>query len=151
VFDLSLRVVGGFPGYIYQQQAILGIPPKLNIYSFFGDIYLIIAYQIFSAVIIVIIVDSYSKLSRRKSQRKESLSLNCLVCGLSRTIFNASANLNFRTHIAVHHNVWNYIYYFHYLKSKPQSERNFSERLMMETSMHEWLPNGYSQGFQEPL
>jgi len=131
VFNLSLRVVGGFVGYIYQQQVLKDIPASLDLYSIFGDIYLIISYQIFSAVIIVIIVDSYSKLSRRKMQRKESLSLNCLVCGLSRTIFNASLKLNFRTHIAVHHNVWNYIYYYHYLKSKPQAERNFNEQLMM--------------------
>jgi hypothetical protein len=101
-------------------------------------------------VIIVIIIDAFSKISRRNALRKETLSLNCLVCGLSRTVFNTSSTLNFKTHVAVHHNVWNYLYFYHYLQNKRQMERNAHEWGILLQSAPDWLPNDCAKGFKEP-
>jgi hypothetical protein len=58
VYNLCLKLVGGFVGYIYEKHYNnINYKAGFHFYDVLEDIYLIITYQIFIAVILVVIID----------------------------------------------------------------------------------------------
>ena len=88
---------------------------------------MVLVYQIFFALILAIIIDTFSLIRNEQSARKEYLDGCCIVCNLDKTKFN-SAVISFRSHIAISHNIWNYFYYYEYIYHKDVYRRSLYER-----------------------
>uniref|UniRef100_A0A5K4FB58 Inositol 1,4,5-trisphosphate receptor n=1 Tax=Schistosoma mansoni TaxID=6183 RepID=A0A5K4FB58_SCHMA len=80
--------------------------------SFFVIVIVIILNLIFG-----VIVDTFAALRQEKQNTEELNKNHCCVCGLHRSAFDHS-NTSFDDHVNVDHNVWHYIYFIIYLKTK---------------------------------
>lgn len=68
IFVTTYKSVGGFVGYLFQESN-----DKINSVDFFEifqDIYVVLIYQIFFALILAIIVDTFSLIRNEQSVRK---------------------------------------------------------------------------------
>lgn len=50
----------------------------------------------------------------------------CYICDISREVFEKDAK-SFENHVRYEHNLWNYLYYIVFLKSKPKLDYNGTE------------------------
>ncbi|VDP51034.1 unnamed protein product [Schistosoma curassoni] len=80
--------------------------------SFFVIVIVIILNLIFG-----VIVDTFAALRQEKQNSEELNKNHCCVCGLHRSAFDHS-NTSFDEHVEVDHNVWHYIYFIIYLRTK---------------------------------
>ncbi|CAH8526115.1 unnamed protein product [Schistosoma turkestanicum] len=80
--------------------------------SFFVIVIIIILNLIFG-----VIVDTFAALRQEKQNSEELNKNHCCVCGLHRSAFDQS-NINFDEHIDIEHNVWHYLYFIIYLRTK---------------------------------
>lgn len=111
--------MGGFPGYIFQYKQQGKSDFSLNIFAIFEDIYVVITYQIFFAVLGGIIIDNFSIIRAEEEQKQDNLLSFCLVCGNNRNVINEmKKGSNFSRHIMIEHNVWNYFNYVTYVHRK---------------------------------
>ena len=123
VFVTTYKAVGGFVGYLFLLGK--GEIPKVDFFEVFQDVYVVLIYQIFFALILAIIIDTFSLIRNEQTDREEYLNECCIVCNLDKTRFNSS-KVNFRGHIAITHNIWNYFYYSEYIKHKPYLKRSLN-------------------------
>lgn len=96
-----------------------------------------ITYDVFFFVIIIvlllniifgIIIDTFGKLREDASDKKNLQNNFCFICDISRDAFEAAAHGKqgeeskgdsaFLTHIKKEHNMWDYIFFLIYLKTK---------------------------------
>lgn len=101
--------------------------------------YVILIFQIFFALILAIIIDTFSVIRNEQSSRKDYLDSCCIVCNLDKTNFNSST-MSFRAHIAITHHIWNYFYYYEYIFHKPAVKRTSYEREIFLSKSANWLP-----------
>lgn len=152
IYVTAYKLAGGFVGYLYLKNE--QIPnPKNNPPSFFdlfADVYVIMIYQIFFSVILVLVVDSFSMIRSENFLRQENLNKSCLICSLDRSLFNVSSTTNFKRHLAISHNIWAYFAYYHYILRKPVEKRTQFERTIYLNFNTDWLPNNYALGVKEP-
>ncbi len=111
---------------------------------------MILINQIFLSLILVLIIDSFIFIKAKDAKRSENLNISCLLCNLNRSIFNSSAKLNFKGHIAINHNIWNYFYFNRYIEKKPIKDRSSFEREIFMNHGIYWLPNSFAKGIKEP-
>lgn len=70
-------------------------------------------------------VDSFCELREVAEKRGESLRDECFICGYSRSAYDdLGGDYNFDNHIFQEHNLWNYLYFIHYLREKDPTEYN---------------------------
>jgi hypothetical protein len=69
-----------------------------------------------------IIVDTFGELRQRKQNADADFRSKCFICGCERGSFELEAG-GFEKHTKVHHNVWNYVYFFAHLRmNKDESD-----------------------------
>lgn len=100
---------------------------------------MVLIFQIFFALILAIIIDTFSLIRNEQSVRKDYLNGCCIVCNLDKTRFNSST-MSFKAHIAITHNIWSYFYYYEYIHHKPALKRTSYEREIFLTKSAIWLP-----------
>ena len=109
-------------------------------------------YDVFFFVIIIvlllniifgIIIDTFGKLREDASEKKRLQNDYCFICGISRDAFEAIAydtkensggsgfSSAFESHIKTEHNMWDYIFFLIYLKTKNPNNYLGIERLVI--------------------
>ncbi|VDO59440.1 unnamed protein product [Schistosoma margrebowiei] len=104
--------------------------PRAHVYHWFGmrdnsflfrtiyDLsFFVIVIVIILNLIFGVIVDTFAALRQEKQNSEELNKNHCCVCGLHRSAFDHS-NTTFDEHVEVDHNVWHYIYFIIYLRTK---------------------------------
>ena len=125
VFVTTYKAVGGFVGYLFVKNG--NQIQSVNFFQIFQDMYVVLIFQIFFALILAIIIDTFSLIRSEQSIRKQYLNGCCIVCNLDKTKFNSST-MSFKAHIAITHNIWSYFYYYEYVFHKPAIKRSAYER-----------------------
>jgi len=69
---------------------------------------------------------SLSEVNYLLSYSDEALEEKCFVCGIDDSRF-LEVKKSFETHVSVEHEIWNYLYYLFYLKSKGETELDGDE------------------------
>lgn len=87
---------------------------------------------IFLNIIFGIIIDTFAGLRDEKTAMSEDMNTKCYICGLDRYEFEKNAD-GFKNHIERDHQLWNYLFYMHYLDNKESTEYNGIESFV--TSM----------------
>ena len=94
-------------------------------------------------IIFGIIIDTFGKLREDASEKKRLQSEYCFICGLSRESFETAAlDINgvgvtsdytsaFMNHIKNDHNMWDYIFFLIYLKTKNCNDYSGIERCVL--------------------
>lgn len=88
VLVVHYRMVGGFPGLLFRLNRQKTGQATLQWSDLLDDIYLVLIFLVFQGIFFAILLHQYSKIQKEIADRKDSLAFNCLICGLSRTIFN---------------------------------------------------------------
>ncbi|CAH8561358.1 unnamed protein product [Heterobilharzia americana] len=105
--------------------------------SFFVIVIVIILNLIFG-----VIVDTFAALRQEKQNSEELNKNHCSVCGLHRSAFDHS-NTSFDEHVEVDHNVWHYIYFIIYLKTKSVNDLTGPEiyiNKLIKKREFKWIP-----------
>jgi hypothetical protein len=79
-------------------------------------------------IITGLMVDTFSSLRGEKEDRESTLATDCFVCGTQRSTYEdlglPPAFPSFQDHLASDHDLWSYVFYIAYLKSKVVAEQN---------------------------
>jgi len=78
-------------------------------------------------VVLGIIVDAFDSLREKDRKQVENLSQECFICSRSRAEFEIAEGFGYADHIKLDHNMYNYIYFLHYLKAKDMTEQTGHE------------------------
>lgn len=154
VFITTYKTVGGFVGYLFLKNG--SQITSVDFFEIFQDVYVVLVFQIFFALILAIIIDTFSLIRHEQTERKDYLNDCCIICNLDKIRFNSS-NMSFKAHIAISHNVWNYFYYYEYIFHKSPYKRTPSERHVFLARNANWLPVDSSfdvaeeRALEEPL
>lgn len=81
----------------------------MSAFELFEDIYVILIYDIITALILAVVIDSFTTSRVDKIKQMEHLNNACIVCGIERSKFNIESKLGFTGHYSVNHNLFNYI------------------------------------------
>lgn len=93
-------------------------------------------------IIFGIIIDTFKFLRLENEKRRESDQNICFVCSLDRVKLEKSGK-DFKQHVTQDHHMWNYLYYFYFLRKKDQTEYDGIESYVFECLRNEsleWMP-----------
>ncbi|KAK4470965.1 hypothetical protein MN116_006470 [Schistosoma mekongi] len=105
--------------------------------SFFVIVIVIVLNLIFG-----VIVDTFAALRQEKQNSEELNKNHCCVCGLHRSAFDHS-NTNFDEHVDVDHNIWHYLYFIIYLRTKSMDDLTSLEIYidkLIRRNEFKWIP-----------
>jgi len=85
----------------------------------FDLIFFVVIILIFLNVFFGIIIDTFGELRGRRSEKEEDMKNVCFICSIDRTTFDRNGN-GFDYHISAEHNLWNYVYFIVYIKTKDE-------------------------------
>jgi len=91
-----------------------------------------------------IIIDTFHVLKEIESRDEDDKKNVCYLCGLKRDYLQKNGK-RFDIHCAKEHNIWNYLYFFFYLKDLPIEDMNAIESYifeLIETSEIGFFPQG---------
>ena len=97
-------------------------------------------------IITGLIVDTFSSLREEEADRQDVLRNCCFVCGFTRASYDdvgLQGGPSFDQHCHEVHDLWNYVYFYHYLKRKDPTEYNGVESYvaqMLKDQSLAWLP-----------
>eukprot|EP01062_Namystynia_karyoxenos_P061894 TRINITY_DN5461_c0_g1_i1.p1 TRINITY_DN5461_c0_g1~~TRINITY_DN5461_c0_g1_i1.p1 ORF type:complete len:566 (+),score=182.39 TRINITY_DN5461_c0_g1_i1:354-2051(+) len=83
-------------------------------------------------IVFGIIVDTFAELRAHKELVEEDIRNKCFICGLDASEFERHA-MGFQHHISDDHNLWNYVFFLHYLRMKDQSEYTGQESYVADS------------------
>ena len=109
-------------------------------YDFLFFVILII---IFMNIVFGIIVDSFADLRELRQFIEEDQTTKCFICGIERSSFDRAKPQGFFHHITFEHNMWQYLFFLHYLKLKPVEEHTGQESSvsqMVENNDYSFFP-----------
>jgi len=141
VMEQGLREGGGIGDSI----VIPAFDAPNNAYTrrFFYDIlFFIFIVVILLNIIFGIIIDTFAELRDQKRNRDFDEKNNCFICNLDRSLFEKEGK-SFEHHVQVEHDLWNYLYYIVYLKSKNELHYSGTETYIFEKYSKEdlsWFP-----------
>merc|ERR1712196_432308 len=98
--------------------------------AFLGRVWFDLSYFICTGVLLFNILtglvgDSFCELREAAEKRGQSLRDECFICGYHRSAYDdLGGDYNFDNHIFQEHNLWNYLYFIHYLREKDPTEYN---------------------------
>jgi len=75
------------------------------------------------AIILGIIVDTFSKLNYEEREKRHNMNSECFICGVTRAAVDEHGG-NFEDHIRNQHNMWSYIFMMVHLRQKEPQEYN---------------------------
>jgi len=108
----------------------------------FDVIYFIIIILIFLNVFFGIIIDTFGELRGACSEKEEDMKNVCFICSIDRTTFERNGT-GFEIHTSVEHNLWHYLYYMVFIKTKDVSEFTGIEQYvynMIQDKDIAWFP-----------
>lgn len=79
-----------------------------------------------------IIIDTFAELRDEKSEKEEDIRNVCFICNIERQIFERDTTEGFEFHIAVDHDVWQYMNFIIHLKSIDPIDLNGTESYILE-------------------
>jgi len=98
--------------------------PGPYILRFFFDIsFFVIVLIILMNVIFGIIIDTFSAMREMTENKENDMKTVCFICSIDRYTFDKQGT-PFDIHIKAEHNMWKYLYYLVYLKTKDETEYN---------------------------
>jgi len=93
-------------------------------------------------IVFGIIIDTFSELRGELEAREKDEKNTCFICGLDRREFEIE-DKSFDYHIAVQHNIWNYVYFIMYLSNSDPLDMSGVETYVHErvtNKSSEWIP-----------
>lgn len=106
-------------------------------------------------IITGLIVDTFSSLREEANERSDVLKNTCFICDFTRSSYDdvgLRGGPNFDQHKDDVHGIWNYVFFYHYLKRKDPTEYNGVESYvygMIQDQNISWLPVRSSIAVQE--
>ena len=90
-------------------------------------------------------VDTFSALRDKNEERAIKLRNECFVCGYTRSAFDdLGGSFNFDQHVTDEHNLWSYLFFIAYLRTKDPTEYNGVESYvvnMLDEQDLNWIPS----------
>ena len=77
--------------------------------------------MVFLNIVFGIIVDSFAVLRDKKKDVEEDIMNKCFICDLDRNTFDTYSD-GFQKHVKEEHNLWDYVAFIAYLKTKDPTE-----------------------------
>jgi hypothetical protein len=97
-----------------------------------------------------ITVDTFSELRELKLERLRDTEQTCFICGLNKQIFDRDKiSKGFKTHIAVEHNMWNYLFFMIHLWEQDKDDDDGLEqyvRRCVDAGDINWIPAHKAMG-----
>jgi len=124
------------------------LPPPLSTDSDYTDrfifnlIFFLVLILIFLNVFFGIIIDTFGELRGQRKEKEADIKDICAICSIDRTTFDRQGN-GFDYHTQIEHNIWFYLYFMVYLKTKVQSEFSGIEQYIYKkiiSSDINWFP-----------
>lgn len=78
------------------------------------------------------IVDAFSAIREEKDMIQEDTETKCLVCSVDRLTYQKDARSDFEDHIRTDHDILSYIFFLHYLRHRPPSQRSGCAAILVE-------------------
>ena len=94
---------------------------------FFDVLFFLIVIIIFLNIVFGIIVDTFAELREQREFVETDQESKCFVCGIDSNEFDRVDPGGFEHHVKAEHNMWNYVFFMHFLKMKPRDELNGAE------------------------
>jgi hypothetical protein len=111
------------------------VPPTTNLLRFLYDIfYKVVVVIVIFNIVFSLILDSFSNLRDKKSEREKKIKGNCFICDIERTRFDTKANdgISYENHIKENHDSWNYVAFLIHLFIKDSTEYTGVEQFIVE-------------------
>jgi len=127
-------------------NGVLGPPPPTE--SNYPDrfmfdlVFFIIIILIFLNVFFGIIIDTFGDLRGQRETKSVDIKNVCFICSIDRATFDRNGTA-FEIHTTLEHNVWNYLYYIVYIKTKEESEYTGIEKYVFNKIQEDdigWFP-----------
>ncbi|KPI89319.1 hypothetical protein ABL78_1548 [Leptomonas seymouri] len=74
-----------------------------------------------------VIIDSLAKYRQEQQFVKTDQEMKCFICGIERNVFDVVKPGAYDTHISEEHNMWQYLFFLHYLSEKDPASYNGQE------------------------
>jgi hypothetical protein len=141
IFLTTFKSIHGFVGFLFQQN-LSQFDNRISLFSIFEDIYVILIYQIVIALILAIVIDSFTVDRAEKLKQIDNLSHACVVCNIEQSRFNIESKLGFKGHVNISHNVFSYIDFKYGVSIKPIDCLNDFELTVLADKTSLWIPDG---------
>lgn len=89
-----------------------------------------------------LIIDEFALLKEKNYRRDQDMKNLCFVCGIERDKLE-KLSVGYQGHYKKEHNMWNYVYYYAYLRDKNCTEYTGTESYVADLIQNldlEWLP-----------
>ncbi|CAK81773.1 unnamed protein product (macronuclear) [Paramecium tetraurelia] len=143
-------VVNGWDRVKYSQNEYDGVDHQFTSNYFsrfvFDNAVNIVLVMIMLNMIQGIIVDTFGSLREKLQERIKDQTMKCFICGITREKFEKNdegGGMGFQEHIELEHYMWNYIYYYAYLKHKDENDYNGNESYIkskIDIKDISWMP-----------
>jgi len=153
---------GGIADYLGGE---LGNPPSLvdsNAYTkriIYDLMFFILVIVLLLNIIFGIIIDTFSALREDAAEKQQIMKNSCFICGLGKDLFDEAENKSlggggsgsnsgvggFEGHIRTQHNMWDYISYMIYIRTKDETEYSGLESYIAQLFSNDdlsWIPRG---------
>ena len=74
---------------MFQKNSV--VDKQLSVFELFEDIYVIVIYQIIMALILAIVIESFTVSRAEKLKQIDSIKAACIICNIERSKFNAKS------------------------------------------------------------
>eukprot|EP01062_Namystynia_karyoxenos_P080737 TRINITY_DN8739_c0_g1_i3.p1 TRINITY_DN8739_c0_g1~~TRINITY_DN8739_c0_g1_i3.p1 ORF type:complete len:2412 (+),score=913.63 TRINITY_DN8739_c0_g1_i3:92-7327(+) len=87
----------------------------------FDFLFFVVVIVILLSIVFGIIIDTFAELRTEKTKIDTDIRSRCFICGIESAQFDRQAD-GFEHHIKNDHNMWNYIFFIHFLRKKNTDE-----------------------------
>jgi hypothetical protein len=98
----------------------------------FDFCFFLILIIMFLNLVFGIILDTFGQLREEREAIEKDQKGKCFICGQDRSDFDRVVNGGFEQHIEYEQNMWDYLYFMHYVKLKPSEDHNGQEGFVAE-------------------
>jgi len=108
----------------------------------FDLVFFVVLILVFLNVFFGIIIDTFGELRGQRKDKEADIQDICSICSIDRTTFDRQGN-GFDYHTQTEHNIWYYLYFIVYLKTKVQSDLSGIEQYIYQkiiASDINWFP-----------
>jgi inositol 1,4,5-triphosphate receptor type 1 len=100
-----------------------------------------------------LIVDTFGVLREESEKKEEIMNTSCFICGIHKDLFDRMIALKggWAHHFKREHNLWAYLFFLSYIKSKPKDEYNGVESEVaakIENKDMSWFPINRALGLE---
>ena len=147
---------GGVGEYLTSE---LGVAPSFTssydfaVRTLFDLSFFVVVLVLLLNIIFGIIIDTFSELRSQSSEKQTKMKNQCFICAVPSQEFenhymrNGTPN-GFSKHIGEQHNMWNYLYFLIYLRSKDKTDCTGAESYVLDHIENDdlsWIPQGMAK------